>query len=215
MTIVTKDENFLQALASGEPVPGGGAAAALCGALAAALCEMAANLTLGKKNSKEEAKELAAAAAEANRLRLKLERLIEADAAAFCRLSQIRKMPRTTEEETARRGALLEDALAGACEPPLGVMTAAAASVSLLEGLEKLALPGLKSDLGAGALFGRAALLGAALNVRANTKLFKDREKADFLNEKAEKLAVFAERAEALYQQALAFSIRETEAKLP
>ncbi|MDR3349847.1 MAG: cyclodeaminase/cyclohydrolase family protein [Acidaminococcales bacterium] len=212
MAIVANGDNFLRALASGEPVPGGGAAAALCGALAAALCEMAANLTLGKKQGEEGVKELAAAA---NQLRLEQESLMEADAAAFQRLSEIRKLPQTNGEGQIRRGKLLEDALAGASEPPLCVMAAAAESVSLLERLEKVAVPGIKSDLGVSALLGRAALLGAALNLRANTKLFKDREKADTFNEKAEKLEIFAEKAEALYKRALALTVRETEAKRP
>jgi formiminotetrahydrofolate cyclodeaminase len=197
-------KDFLEALASGEPVPGGGAVAALGGALSAALGEMAANLTLGRNGKAKGASGLLEAAAEARRLRLVLEGLAEEDADAFSRLCQARKLPQGTAEEAARRAGLIEEALSGAGAVPLRAIKAAAAVVCLLERIEGDAAPSMASDIGVGALFCRAALLGAAMNVRVNAKFLKDREKAEDFSKKAESAAAFSEKAEALYRRSLA-----------
>jgi formiminotetrahydrofolate cyclodeaminase len=165
---------------------------------------MAANLTLGNKKHAQSAKGLSQAAGEAERLRRELARLAKEDAEAFRRFLKARKLPQATKDEAESRARRREEALDGAIFVPLCVMEAAAESVRLLESLEGMAAPGLASDLGVGALFCRAALLGADLNVKTNAKFLPDREKAQVLAQKAESMKDFAQRAEALYRRSLA-----------
>ena len=94
---------FLEELASKAPTPGGGAASALCGAVAAALTAMLANLTVGKAGSEENEQQTAQIIAAAGKLREELTALADDDAAVFGKFMAAYKMPKTTDEEKAAR----------------------------------------------------------------------------------------------------------------
>ena len=94
----TTCEKFLEELASKQPTPGGGAASALCGAVAAALTAMLANLTVGKAGSEENEQQTAQIIAAASKLREELTALADDDAAVFGKFMAAYKMPKTTDE---------------------------------------------------------------------------------------------------------------------
>jgi formiminotetrahydrofolate cyclodeaminase len=161
-------------LASGAPTPGGGSAAALVGALAAALGEMVGNFTVGKpKYAAVEADvQRILAALEAQRTRL-LD-LTDADADAYSQVGAAFGLPRATDEEKAARAAAIEEALKSAAQVPLAVMEACAAVCDQLEELRQKGNPNLLSDVGVAAELTRAALRCAWLNVEVNLALVKD-----------------------------------------
>ena len=189
---------FLAALASKDPVPGGGGASALIGALGASLCSMVANLTSGKpKYAEYQAdieKILSLAAASSTRL---LE-LIEEDAKGFEPLAAAYAIPKDNPD----RAEILEAALAEACAAPLGIVKEAANVAGLAEALlskgSKLAV----SDVGVAATACRAAMEGAAMNIFINTKLLKNRDHAAKLNEQAKAaLEEGVDKCEAIYKK--------------
>lgn len=161
-------------LASGAPTPGGGSAAALVGALAAALGEMVGNFTVGKpKYAAVEADvQRILSALEAQRARL-LD-LTDADADAYSQVGAAFGLPRATDEEKATRAAAIEDALKSAAQVPLAVMEACMAVCGQLEELRQKGNPNLLSDVGVAAELTRAALRCAWLNVEVNLAPLKD-----------------------------------------
>ena len=177
-------QNFLAALASKAPAPGGGGAAALCGALAIALGNMVGNLTLGKKKYAEVQEDIAALNAKAEALRADFLALIDADADAFEPLSRAYGIPK----DDPTRGEVMEAALLAAVQPPLEIMRKC---VKALELIAEYAAKGSAlaiSDAGCAAAITRAACEAAALNVFVNTKPMRDREKAGEINREANEL---------------------------
>lgn len=160
---LTSDQ-FLNRLASSAPTPGGGAAAALTGALAVALGRMSCALTLGRPRFaavEPEIRELDARFATADTL---LRRLIDEDAAAYEQLSSAFKL---SKEEPNRRQKIAEAAL-WAAATPLEVLAICHQSLRELERLAQIGNPHLASDIEAGQALARASMLAAAANVRAN-----------------------------------------------
>ena len=158
---------FTEALASKAPVPGGGGAAAMLGALSAALCEMAGNLTVGKKKYADVEGDVRLLVDRAECLRLRFLALIGEDAAAFAPLAAAYAIPRSDPDcETTLRGATLR-----ACEAPLEMMRCACEAVELLAEMREKGSRLLLSDVGCGAAIAGAALESAALNVFVNTRL--------------------------------------------
>ncbi len=181
---------FLDRLASGDAVPGGGGASALCGALGVALGSMVCNLTSGKKKYADVQPDIERIQAEATALRRRLQDLVQADATAFEPLSKAYGLPKGTPEELAHRDEVMAKCLKDACDVPLRIMHACAEAIALLE---ELAVKGSRialSDVGVGAAFSRSALEGASLNVYINTKLMKDRELAAQCEVEADALLV-------------------------
>lgn len=124
---MTKDESitkFLDDLASERPTPGGGGAAAVMGAIGAALVSMVANLTIGKKNYEAVEDDLKAARAEAERLRGELTAAIEEDVVAFNSVMGAYGLPRATDEDKAARTAAIQAALKEATLAPLRAVKA-------------------------------------------------------------------------------------------
>ena len=159
---------FIEALASKAPTPGGGGASAYVGALASALASMVGNLTVGKKKYADVEERVQAELLELEATRLRLLELIDADAEAFAPLAAAYGLPRGTEEETAAQRAALQVALVDACEVPLEIMRQC---VQVIESCVFLGCHGsvlAVSDAGAGAVLAKAALLAASLNVRIN-----------------------------------------------
>ena len=173
--------SMLDDLASSAPTPGGGGASAVGGALAAALGEMVANLTTGKKRYADVQERIDEIIEELGALRTRLLELVAADAAAFEPLSRAYGLPRTNDEERALRDEIMEGALRAASVPPYKIMETLIEVIDRLEELARIGTRIAVSDAGVGAAFAGAALKGASLNVFINAKSMKDREYADDL----------------------------------
>lgn len=166
---------FSEALASSAPVPGGGGAAALAGALAAALCAMAGRLTASKPAFADRAGELNSLIARADALRLSLLRLIDADAEGFVPLSKAYAIPK----DEPGRAETLRQATLSACKAPAEMMEALAGCTALLETLLQHCSRLMLSDVGCAAALCAGALEAAAMNVFVNTKSLKGDTEAD------------------------------------
>lgn len=179
-------DKFLETLASSAPTPGGGGAAALCGALAIALGNMVGNLTLGKKKYADVQEDIKALNEKAEALRADFVALIDADAEAFAPLSKAYGIPKDDPE----RAEVMETALLKAVQPPMEIMRKC---VKALEVISEYATKGSAlaiSDAGCAAALARAAADAAALNVRINTKSMTDHKVANHLNVEANSLVM-------------------------
>ncbi len=181
-------KEFADVLASSEPVPGGGGASALVGALGIALGSMVGNLTLGRKKYLDVQEDIKAILEKAQFLQNELLSLVEKDAEAFEPLSKAYGLPKNTEEEIKKRDEIMENALRVACSVPVQIMEKALDTITLHEELEAKGTRLAISDVGVGVLFCKSALMGAARNIFINTKLMKDRKYADNVNAKADRL---------------------------
>lgn len=176
------------ALASKAPVPGGGGASALCGSLAAALGQMVANLTVGKKRYEDVEEEMQQSLFALNILQLEMTALADKDAEVFAPLAAAYGMPSSTKEEQEEKQRVMEERLLAASLVPLQMMEKTSAVLDILGLLEEKGSKMAVSDVGVAAQMARAALNGAVMNVYINTKSMKNRDKAEELNDKAEKL---------------------------
>ena len=195
-------EAFLEDLAGSAPAPGGGGAAALVGAAGAALGNMVGSLTVGKKKYAAVEADILVLNRRAAALRKRLEGLVQADAAAFTPLAAAYKLPKETPEQQAHKAAVLETALEGACAVPLEIMSACCEGITLAaEYAEKGSVMAV-SDAGCAALFCKAALQAAGLNVSINTRLMADNARATALNTQADAmLAEFVPQADQIYEK--------------
>ena len=178
-------EGFLNQLASKAPAPGGGGAAALVGAAGVALGNMVGNLTTGKKKYAAVEADIQALNTRAEALRKRLERLVQADAEAFTPLAAAYGLPKETPEQQAHKAAVLEEALRAACAVPMEIMEACCEGIALASDYAAKGSVLAVSDAGCAALFCKAALQAAGLNVAINTKLMKDRSHAAALDAQA------------------------------
>ena len=201
-------EAFLEDLAGSAPAPGGGGAAALVGAAGAALGNMVGSLTVGKKKYAAVEADILILNRRAVALRKRLEGLVQADADAFTPLAAAYKLPKETPEQQAHKAAVLEAALEGACAVPLEIMSACCEGIALAaEYAEKGSVMAV-SDAGCAALFCKAALQAAGLNVSINTRLMADNAHAAALNAQADAmLAEFVPQADQIYEK-LTHSLR-------
>ncbi|NLC68818.1 MAG: cyclodeaminase/cyclohydrolase family protein [Clostridiaceae bacterium] len=177
---------FVDVLASKEPVPGGGGASALVGAIGMALGSMVGNLTLGKKKYADVQEDIKAILDKARILQDELLALVEKDAEVFEPLSRAYGLPRNTEEEKKKRDEVMEEALRIACSAPLAIMEKTLEAMKLHEELAQKGSRLAISDVGVGIIFLKSALMGASLNVFINTGMMKDRDYAEEINKKAE-----------------------------
>lgn len=192
--------DFISILASNSPVPGGGGASALVGALGMALGSMVGNLTLGKKKYEAVQEDIKAILGKASVLQDELLALVEKDAEVFEPLSRAYGLPRNTDEEKKKRDEIMEEALRLACSVPLQIMKKCVKAVELHEELAVKGTAIAISDVGVGVLFCKSALMGASLNVFINTKLMKDRDFAAGVNKDTEKmLEEWTARADKVY----------------
>lgn len=169
---------FLEALASSAPTPGGGGAAALCGALGIALGNMVGSLTLGKKKYADVQEDIAELNAKAEALRAGFVALVDADAEAFAPLSRAYSIPK----DDPARDEIMEPALLRAAEAPLEIMRKCAEALELIAGYAAKGSALAISDAGCAAALCGAAMEAAALNVKINTKSMKNRAVADNIN---------------------------------
>lgn len=186
MMLEKKTTEFLEELSSSAPVPGGGGASAAAGAYAAALGLMVGNLTTGKKKYADVEEEICESMKKLEQLRDKLTRLVDEDAKAFEPLSKAYGMPKETEEQKKLKEQVMETALREACRVPLEIMEVSIEVMELLQVLEEKGSRLAVSDAGVGILFAKTSLEGASLNVFINTRLMKDRQYAEELNQRAD-----------------------------
>lgn len=179
---------WVDTLASKAPVPGGGGASALGGALGAALGQMVANLTVGKKRYEDVEEEMQQSLFALNILQMELMALADKDAEVFAPLAAAYGLPKETEEQRAEKERIMEENLLAASLVPIQMMEKTSAVLDVLELLEEKGSRMAVSDVGVAVQFARAALNGAVMNVYINTKSMKNREKAEELNVKAEKM---------------------------
>lgn len=181
-------EEFVDVLASKAPVPGGGGASALVGAIGMALGNMVGSLTVGKKKYADVEADIIALKEKATALQSEFLRLVEEDAKAFEPLSKAYGMPRATEEEKAEKARVMAIVLKEACAVPMEIMEKCCEAIDVIEEFAAKGSALAISDAGVGVVFCKAALLGASLNVFINTKSMEDKEYAASLNEKADKM---------------------------
>jgi methenyltetrahydrofolate cyclohydrolase len=190
--------DFLGQLADRVPAPGGGAAAALQAALAAALLGMVARYTTGEKYA-EHAGMIGRIIEEADELQAIALRLAQADAEAFAAVAMAYKLPRSTDAERAERSGAIATALAGAAWPPAKLIGVAGLIVDLAEALVEIGNRNVISDLAAAAEAARAAVATSRVNIeinlaaiedaQASLELIADADKADSVIAKAEQIA--------------------------
>ena len=176
---------FVEVLASKAPVPGGGGASALVGAIGTALGNMVGSLTVGKKKYADVEEEMWALKGKCDVLQKDLLTLVERDAEVFEPLSKAYGMPRETEEEKAEKARVMEIVLKDACSVPMEIMEKCCEAIELIREFAAKGSALAISDAGVAAAFCKAALKGASLNVYINTKSMKNREYAQELDRKS------------------------------
>ena len=167
-------QNYLDELASSEPTPGGGSAAALSGALGAGLASMVARLTLGKDAYAAVQPEIEAISQQTERLRVRFQQLMQEDIEAYGRLSATFKLPRTTPEEKAARTEAIQKQLAEAALVPLEVAECAAELLQYCQRIAEIGNANVLSDVATGAALASSAATGASWMVRTNLRAMKD-----------------------------------------
>jgi glutamate formiminotransferase/formiminotetrahydrofolate cyclodeaminase len=172
---------FLDALAAGTAVPGGGSASAYSGAVAAALVAMVARLTVGKKKYAAVEPRMVEIVNQAETLRSQLTYAVEEDAQAFEVVMQAFKLPKATAKEVDERNKAIENATLKAAQVPLSVAQRAVQVMELAEEVIKTGNINAISDGATGAAHARAALDGAGYNVRINAKNLADTSRAEAL----------------------------------
>ena len=201
MTANSSLVTFLDDLASERPTPGGGGAAAVSGAIGAALVSMVANLTIGKKNYEAVREDLEAVNAKAELLRAELIRAIDEDVVAFNSVMGAYGLPRATDEEKAKRAASIQAAFKDATLAPLRAVKACFDVIRLSAAVAEKGNLNVISDAGVAVLSANAGLRSAALNVFINAKAIKDRDFAEKqIAEVNALLAQAAEMTESVYQ---------------
>lgn len=176
--IYTTIQAFTKQLASSAPTPGGGGASALAGALGIALGNMVGELTVGKKAYAEVEEEMRSCMEHAQDLQRLLLSCIEKDAEAFEPLSKAYGIPK----EDPAREETLEACLHQAATAPLAIFDLCCEAIDVLAVFGEKGSRLMISDAATGAAIAKGALCGAAVNVKVNTRLMKDREHAEKLN---------------------------------
>ena len=197
-------EEYIKELASKTPVPGGGGASAVAGALSAALSSMVCNLTIGKKSFATLEEDIKNILSDMNKHMENFIKLSDKDAEVFYPLSQAYGFKPQNEEEKALHEANMEKLLFDAAIVPLDIMKEAN---SMLNSIDFLAKKGSKlaiSDAGVAVGLLRSAVCGAMMNVVINVKYMKDRDIAQrLLDEASEILEDTMNKSDIIYREVL------------
>ena len=181
-------EQFAMQTASNEPVPGGGSISALAGSLAAALTEMVAGLTIGKKKYADVEEEMKAAVEPMKAVCAQLLDDIKRDSESFDQYMQALTLPKETEEEKEARTEAMQNGLKAAVEVPLSV---AKAACGILPYAETMVIKGNRTavtDALVATMMARTAVLGAGFNVKINLESIKDQEYVDRIGKEVAEL---------------------------
>ena len=171
---------FVTVLASNAPVPGGGGASALVGAIGTALGNMVGSLTVGKKKYADVEAEIITLKGKCDRLQKDLLDQIALDAKGFEPLAKAYGIPK----DDPNRDRILEEATMVACQVPMKIMELCCESLDAIAVFAEKGSRLAVSDAGCGAVCVKAALQAASLNVFINTKTLKNREAAEEMNKK-------------------------------
>jgi formiminotetrahydrofolate cyclodeaminase len=166
--------DLLDAFASNEPVPGGGSAAALAGAVGVSLLVMVAGLAKTRSGAPEEAADLAEASARLRPLRDELLSLVDGDSAAYQAVLAAMRLPKDGEAQTQARRAAIQDAMRAATEVPLQTMRVCQQALRGALVVAAAGNPNASSDTGVAVELLVAALRGASMNVDVNVKSLTD-----------------------------------------
>ena len=191
----TAIEPFLDQLASSAATPGGGSAAAIIGAMGAALVSMVCNLTIGKRKYADVEGELKDVLAKTEALRKKLTAMIQDDVKAFDAVMGAYGMPKETDADKAARDKAIQAALKLATDVPLACARAAREVIDLAAIASDKGNLNVVSDAGVGVLAGYAALRSAALNVFTNARMITDKTFAEAKLKELDQLLAGAEGA--------------------
>ncbi len=181
-------QTFLDDLASKSSTPGGGSAAAIMGAMGAALVSMVANLTVGKKNYEEVDDEMQELLLSSEQLRQQLTAMIKADVDVFDQVMAAYGLPKDTDEDRATRSQSIQSALKEATDVPLACAGLCAEVIKLCQPMAEKGNTNVISDAGVAVLAANAALRSAALNVYINIGGIKDK---DFVDDRRRQLESF------------------------
>ncbi|RGY99086.1 cyclodeaminase/cyclohydrolase family protein [Clostridium sp. AM58-1XD] len=204
MTEKNTIEEFLNVLSSKAPVPGGGGASAIGGAIGNGLGQMVANLTIGKKRYADVEEEIGELLERMKELQKEFVDLADKDAAVFAPLAAAYSMPAGNEAEQKYKEDIMEMNLLGASLVPIQLMERSLEMLLIMGVLAEKGSRMAVSDVGVGVQFIRAALTGAAMNVFINTKSMRNRDKADELNKRAKTMIeVGTKKADEIYGQVL------------
>ena len=191
---------FTEELASPAPVPGGGGASALAGAIGISLGDMVGELTTGKKKYADVEEDIRSLMERAQALRVRLLEFVDGDAEAFAPLAKAYGIPRDDPD----RDAVMESALRTACSVPMDILRACAEAVDIIEEFAAKGSRLAVSDAGCGAILCKAAMQAASLNIYINTKSMKDRDCARALEAEADGLlARYTLKADEIYTSVL------------
>jgi formiminotetrahydrofolate cyclodeaminase len=169
-------KNFNKVLASKAPVPGGGGAAAMGGAIGMALSNMVGNLTIGKKKYADVEDEVKDLVAKGEKVIAALEALVDKDAEVFEPLSKAYGMPKETDEEKKLKAETLEACGKTACSVPMDIMRQAYEGIKIHQRMGEIGTMIAISDVACGVVFLKAALISGSLNVIININGIKDEE---------------------------------------
>lgn len=167
---------LLDAFASNQPVPGGGSAAALAGAVGASLLIMVAGLPKTRHGTDEERSALTAAAARLRPLRDELASLIDRDSEAYTSVINAYRLPRSTDAEQAARRNAIDEAMRAATEAPLATIRACERAMREAEVIASSGAASASSDVAVGIELLKTAARGAGMNVDTNLAAVKDAE---------------------------------------
>lgn len=192
---------FMDELASNAPVPGGGGAAALVGAVGVSLGDMVGELTTGKKKYADVEEDIQTLMAEAKSVKDEFLRLVDADAEAFAPLAAAYGIP----QDDPGRDEIMEKALMTGASVPMDIMRTCGKALEIIREFAEKGSRLAISDAGCAAACCKAAIRSASLNVFINTKAMKDREYAGSLNEEADALlAKYNVMADEIFEQVAA-----------
>ena len=195
---------FVEVLASKEPVPGGGGACAYVGAIGTALGNMVGSLTVGKKKYQAVEEEMIALKEKCDQLQKDFLFLMERDAQVFAPLARAYGLPKETAEQREEKERIMEQALKEACLVPIMIMEKCCEAIDIIAEFAAKGSVMAISDAGCAAVLCKAALRAASLNVYINTRAMKDRAFAAAQNQKADAmLEKYTKIAEKTYKSVL------------
>lgn len=184
MSMVEKSSSdFLQELASKAPVPGGGGAAALGGAIGMALSNMVGNLTVGKKRYADVEGEVKDLLEQGYKIIDELKALVDKDAEVFEPLSKAYGLPKDTPEQAKIKAQTLEDCSKVASSVPMEIMRKSYEGIKIHERMGQIGTKIAISDVGCGVVFLKASLISGSLNVIINLGAIKDEAYLKAVNE--------------------------------
>jgi len=173
---------YLNDLASSTSTPGGGSAAALSGAMAAALACMVCQLTLGREQYADVQDEISALLGRAEDQRQRFQQLLAEDISAYSKLAACLKLPRATEEERQARISAIQQHLVEAALVPLEISERAVVVAEVCERVAQIGNVNVLSDIAAAAMLAASSGTAAAWMVRVNLKSLKDVRVAETLS---------------------------------